>query len=95
MYDALCREWELSRHAIRDLEDEEGFVELVEGLVKANWGMDWSGFWECVEWNVRERQDEDMQMRREEETAIVAKLRARWAEWCRINLKKEILKSRQ
>jgi hypothetical protein len=55
MYDALEHQYTLSRAAIADLEDEEGFEGLVQGLLRANWGMDWRGWWDVVEWNCWDR----------------------------------------
>jgi hypothetical protein len=55
MYSALEHQYTLSRAAIADLVHEEGFEDLVQGLLAANWGMDWRGWWEIVEWNCRER----------------------------------------
>ena len=78
MFNALCREWDLSKYAIRDLETEDGFVDLVEGLVKANWGMNWEGFWECVYWNLAFREYDEVRMGMEEEKEIVKRIRERW-----------------
>jgi len=56
MYDSLCREYTLSTFAIRDLKagmDPMEFEGLVQGLLKANYGMDWNSWWEHVEWNLK------------------------------------------
>ena len=58
MYDSLCREYDLSTYAIRDLKagmDAVEFEGLVQGLLKANYGMDWNCWWEHIEWNVTNR----------------------------------------
>jgi len=60
MYDSLCREYTLSVNAIRDLKEGMDVVEfegLVQGLLKANYGMDWESWWELVDWNIRHRDD--------------------------------------
>lgn len=72
MYQSLCREHDLSTHAIRDLQDDidrTEFEVLVQGLLKANYGMDWHDWWEIVEWNVkyREKNSEEYRMGFEEE----------------------------
>ena len=82
MFDALCRQWDLSAFAIRDLRELEGmeeFIGLVEGLLKANWGMNWVEFWECVVWNVDNRgMGEVERMDREEEMEIVRRVLEKW-----------------
>ena len=40
MYEALCVQRKLSINAIRDLQDEPEFEDLVQPLMKANYGMD-------------------------------------------------------
>jgi hypothetical protein len=60
MFPALCTQHILSTNAISDLRDSMDRAEfegLVQGLLKANWGMNWAGWWELVEWNVRNRGD--------------------------------------
>jgi hypothetical protein len=57
MYRALCAQVLAAEHAIRDLRSETEFVELVQGLVKANWGISWEGWWECLDWNCLWRGD--------------------------------------
>lgn len=82
MFDAFCRQWDLSTFAIRDLrefEGLEGFTGLVEGLLRANWGINWVGFWECVVWNVDMRQMGEVErMDREEEMEIVRGVLEKW-----------------
>ena len=72
MYESLCREHDLSTHAIRDLQDDMNRTEfevLVQGLLKANYGMDWHDWWEIVEWNMkyREKNSEEYRMSFDEE----------------------------
>ena len=80
MYESLCREHELSMHAIRDLRhdmDGREFEMLVQGLLKANYGMDWEHWWELVEWNYRNRGDEN-RMDQAEEREIVLRILREW-----------------
>jgi hypothetical protein len=84
MYQSLCREHELSTHAIRDLRDDMESTEfeiLVQGLLKANYGMDWQGWWEIIEWNMRYRENhphEEYRMSVYEEKKIVMGIVAKW-----------------
>lgn len=74
MYDSLCREHTLSTYAIRDLKegmDAVEFEELVQGLLKENYGMDWNSSWELIEWNVKNRGNEDRMCLEEEERILV------------------------
>jgi JmjC domain, hydroxylase len=60
MYDSLCREYTLSTHAIRDLQQDtrpEDFENLVQNLLRANYGMNWEQWWDLVEWNMKTRSD--------------------------------------
>ena len=80
MYDSLCREYTLSEHAIRDLKEGMEAVEfegLVQGLLKANYGMDWDSWWELIEWNVRNREEEH-RMSWDEERGIVLEIMEMW-----------------
>jgi JmjC domain, hydroxylase len=79
MYDSLVHQRTLSIDAIRDLQgmDPIEFEDLVQGLMKANYGMDWNLFWELVEWNVKHRGDEH-RFCLEEENVIVSKVLEKW-----------------
>jgi hypothetical protein len=80
MYDSLCREYTLSEHAIRDLKEGMEVVEfegLVQGLLKANYGIDWDSWWELLEWNVRNREEEH-RMSWDEESGIVLEAVEMW-----------------
>jgi len=80
MYDSLCREYALSVHAIRDLKegmDVAEFEGLVQGLLKANYGMDWESWWELVDWNIRHRDDMN-RMNWDAERAIVSDVVEMW-----------------
>ena len=60
MFSALCTQHVLSTNAISDLRDSMDRAEfegLVQGLLNANWGMNWAGWWELVDWNVRNKGD--------------------------------------
>jgi len=81
MYESLCEQHTLSSDAIADLRDtveKEEFEGLVQGLLKANYGMDWSHWWELVEWNVRSREDDENRMGEEEEREIVLSIMKLW-----------------
>jgi hypothetical protein len=78
MYAALEEQCILSRKAIADLEGFEGFEGLVQGLLKANWGMDWDEFWRIVDWNCRHPCRGDWKMVVPEERAIVLGVIGRW-----------------
>lgn len=80
MYDSLCREYTLSTFAIRDLKagvDAIEFEELVQGLLKANYGMDWNSWWEHVEWNFKNWGD-GPRMCRDREREIVLDVVVSW-----------------
>ena len=80
MYSSLCDQYTLSANAIQDLKgdvDKSEFEELVQGLLKANYGMDWTLWWEIVEWNVRNRGDEE-RMSVKEEREIVLDIVEMW-----------------
>lgn len=49
----------------------------MQGLLKANWGMDWAVWWELVDWNVRNRGDGE-RFPEEEETGIVIAVAEEW-----------------
>jgi len=57
--------------------DREEFEGLVQGLLKANWGMDWTGWWELVDWNVRNRGEVE-RFPEEEEREIVLEVVEAW-----------------
>jgi hypothetical protein len=84
MYQSFCREHDLSTHAIRDLRDDmeaSEFEILVQGLLKANYGMDWLGWWDIVEWNMRYREDhahEECRVSVYEEKEIVLGIVDQW-----------------
>jgi hypothetical protein len=84
MYDSLCIQHSLSADAIRDLRDgcePREFEELVQGLMKANYGMDWETWWNLVEWNVRNRGHDiyvENRMDENEENAIVLGILVQW-----------------
>jgi hypothetical protein len=78
MYDALCVQYTLSRGAIWDLRDDPEYEELVQGLLKANWGMDWDSWWEIIEWNVRNRRENVNRMNFDEEKGIVLGIVEEW-----------------
>src|SRR5271156_583095 len=80
MFSALCTQHALSANAISDLRDStdrDEFEELVQGLLKANWGMDWAGWWELVDWNVRNRGEVE-RFPEEEEREIVLEVVEEW-----------------
>lgn len=80
MYDSLCWQCYLSQQAISDLKEGTEAVEfegLVQGLLKANYGMDWDSWWELVEWNIKNREDEN-RMSWDEERAIVQEIVSKW-----------------
>lgn len=83
MFQSLCREHDLSTHAIRDLQDDMNGMEfevLVQGLLKANYGMDWHGWWEIVQWNMkhREKNSEGYRMSFDEEKEKVLEIVNQW-----------------
>ena len=84
MYDSLCIQHTLSANAICDLRDDmpkSEFEGLVQGLLKANYGMDWNSLWELIEWNVRHRRDDmhrENRMDEDEEKTIVLKIVKDW-----------------
>jgi hypothetical protein len=78
MYDALCIQYTLSRDAIGDLRDDPEYEGLVQGLLKANWGMDWDSWWEIVEWNVRNRGEDVSRMDFNEEKCNVLSIVEEW-----------------
>jgi hypothetical protein len=84
MYDSLCAQHTLSANAIRDLRDDmqqSEFEGLVQGLLKANYGMDWNTWWELIEWNIQNREDEMWRqngMDEEEEKTIVLDIVEDW-----------------
>jgi hypothetical protein len=58
-----------------------GFEILVQGLLKANYGMDWQGWWENIEWNMRYRENhphEEFRMSSYEEKKIVLGIVDKW-----------------
>ena len=80
MFTALCEQHGLSTIAISDVRDfmERGeFEGLVQGLLKANWGMNWAGWWELVDWNVRNRGDVE-RFPEDEEREIVIEVAEEW-----------------
>lgn len=79
MYQSLCEQYHLSQHAIWDLRDQEEFEELVQGLLHANYGMNWESWWELVEWNVKHR-IEGNRMDVKEEREIVLRILEDWLE---------------
>lgn len=78
MYDSLCHQYSLSEDAIRDLQDDAEFEQLVQTLLKVNYGMDWDLFWELVNWNMRNRSPDIPRMCEEEENSIVSRLIDKW-----------------
>jgi hypothetical protein len=78
MYGSLCTQYTLSRDAIWDLREEEEFEELIQGLLKANYGMNWDGWWELVEWNFLNRGTEENRMYEREEREIILKIVEDW-----------------
>ena len=81
MYNSLCEEYILSVDAIQDLSKEEDFEILVQGLMKANYGMDWEALWELVEWNIVHREDGDEnRMDAQEERDIALSIVEDWLE---------------
>jgi len=101
MYDSLCEQHTLSTNAIQDLKDQvekSEFSDLAQGLLKANYGMDWNLWWEIIEWNVRNRGEvERMDVR--EERGIVLDIVDMWL--CReesaklIQLRQQVLEFRE
>jgi hypothetical protein len=80
MFSALCTQHVLSRSAISDLRDSMDRAEfegLVQGLLKANWGLNWAGWWELVDWNVRNRGDVE-RFPEDEERDIVLEAVEEW-----------------
>ena len=80
MFSALCTQHVLSTNAISDLRDSMDRAEfegLVQGLLKANWGMNWGGWWELVDWNVRNRGDVE-RFPEDEEREIVLEAVEEW-----------------
>ena len=57
--------------------DAGEFEGLVQKLLKANYGMDWDSWWELVEWNVKNREDEN-RMGWDEERIIVLEVVKKW-----------------
>ena len=57
--------------------DRFEFEGLVQTLLKANWGMDWAGWWELVDWNVRNRENID-RFPEEEEKEIILEVVEKW-----------------
>lgn len=55
MYSSLCTQYTLSKAAILDLSQEKDFEELVQDLLRANWGLNWEGWWRLVQWNMKVR----------------------------------------
>jgi len=78
MYAALAHQCSLSSQAISDLAGEEGFQGLVQGLLKANWGMNWEEWWGLVEWSCRHRCEGGLRMGMEEERGIVLGVIEMW-----------------
>jgi hypothetical protein len=79
MYDSLCIQYTLSKNAILDLRDEEEFEQLIQNLLKANYGMDWNLWWELVEWNFHHR-GTDERMNLEEEGNVIVEIVKLWLE---------------
>jgi hypothetical protein len=80
MFSALCTQHVLSTNAISDLRDSMDRAEfegLVQGLLKANWGLNWAGWWELVDWNVRNRGDVE-RFPEDEEREIVLEAVEEW-----------------
>jgi len=78
MYAALEHQCVLSSQAISDLTGEEGFQGLVQGLLRANWGMNWEDWWTLIEWSCRHRCEGDLRMGVDEERGIVLGLMEMW-----------------
>ena len=70
----------LSAQAISDLVcsmDRVEFEGLVQGLLKANWGMDWAEWWELLDWNIRNRQNIE-RFPEKEERGIILDIAEAW-----------------
>ena len=78
MYDSLCTQYTLSKNAIWDLREEEEFEDLIQRLLKANYGMNWDGWWELIEWNFLNRVTEENRMCEREEREIILKIVEDW-----------------
>ena len=78
MYAALEHQCVLSSQAISDLSEEEGFQGLVQGLLRANWGMNWEDWWRLIEWSCRHPCEADVRMGVDEERGIVLGLIEMW-----------------
>ena len=83
MYNALNRQYTLASHAIRDLKHEvsrKEFTVLVDNLVNASWGMNWSSWWQYITWNcsVEGGRGGKNRMEWEEERRIVFGLAEMW-----------------
>lgn len=85
MYEALCIQYALSRDAIWDLRDDPEYEVLIQGLLKANWGMNWDSWWEIVEWNVFNRGEDINKMNFDDEKRIVSGIVEEWLEKEEIN----------
>lgn len=86
MYSSLCEQHTLSAEAIADLQDqveEREFEELVQGLLKANHGLNWAEWWGLIEWNVETRNSDawkENRMPEEEERKVVLTIIKDWLE---------------
>ena len=84
MYSSLCEQYALSVEAIADLRgqvEEKEFEELVQGLLKANHGLNWAEWWDLIEWNVKTRNSDawkENRMPEAEERKVVLTMIEDW-----------------